>query len=85
MLADTGWDRTTFGLAMAIQNLFWGIGQPFFGAIADKFGTWRVLALSAVIYSAGLFMMANADSPPGCISAAACWWVWGSPRPPSAL
>jgi MFS family permease len=63
MLADTGWDRTTFGLAMAIQNLFWGIGQPFFGAIADKFGTWRVLALSSVIYSGGLIMMANADSP----------------------
>ncbi|MEQ8479387.1 MAG: MFS transporter [Hoeflea sp.] len=63
MLVDTGWDRTTFGLAMAIQNLFWGIGQPFFGAIADKFGTWRVLALSAVIYSAGLLMMANAASP----------------------
>jgi MFS family permease len=63
MLADTGWDRTTFGLAMAIQNLFWGIGQPIFGAIADKYGSWRVLALSALIYSAGLLMMANADSP----------------------
>lgn len=63
MLADTGWDRTTFGLAMAIQNLFWGIGQPFFGAIADKFGTWRVLALSSLIYSGGLVMMAYADSP----------------------
>ncbi|HCJ73363.1 MAG TPA: MFS transporter, partial [Agrobacterium sp.] len=31
MLADTGWDRSTFGLAMALQNLFWGLGQPFFG------------------------------------------------------
>ena len=62
MLADKGWDRTTFGLAMAIQNLAWGIGQPFFGAIADKFGTWRVLALSAVLYSAGLFLMTVSDS-----------------------
>ena len=62
MLADNGWDRTTFGLAMAIQNLAWGIGQPFFGAIADKFGTWRVLALSAVLYSAGLFLMTVSDS-----------------------
>lgn len=63
MLADTGWDRTTFGLAMAIQNLFWGLGQPFFGAIADKFGTWKVLALSSLLYSSGLFMMSVAPSP----------------------
>ena len=63
MLADTGWDRTTFGLAMAIQNLFWGLGQPIFGAIADKFGTWKVLALSASVYSAGLFIMSVAPSP----------------------
>lgn len=62
MLADTGWDRTTFGLAMAIQNLFWGLGTPVFGAIADKFGTWRVLALSGVIYAGGLLLMANAES-----------------------
>ncbi len=57
LLAETGWDRTTFGLAMAIQNLLWGIGQPVFGAIADRFGTWRVLALSAVLYAVGLLMM----------------------------
>lgn len=62
MLADNGWDRTTFGLAMAIQNLFWGLGTPVFGAIADKFGTWRVLALSGVIYAGGLLLMANAES-----------------------
>lgn len=62
MLEDRGWDRTTFGLAMAIQNLLWGIGQPFFGAIADRFGTWRVLALSGTIYAAGLFLMATAES-----------------------
>ena len=35
MLQETGWDRTTFGLAMAFQNLAWGVSQPFFGAIAD--------------------------------------------------
>ena len=62
MLAEKGWDRTTFGLAMAIQNLAWGLGTPVFGAIADKFGTWRVLALSGILYAAGLFLMANADS-----------------------
>lgn len=63
MLAEKGWDRTTFGLAMAIQNLFWGLGQPVFGALADKFGTWRVLALGAVLYAIGLYLTATADSP----------------------
>jgi MFS family permease len=63
MLADKGWDRTTFGLAMAIQNLAWGIGTPIFGALADKFGTWRVLALSGLIYSSGLALMAMSDTP----------------------
>ena len=63
ILQDTGWDRTTFGLAMALQNLFWGLGQPLFGLVADKFGTWRVLALGAIFYLAGLVMMAHASSP----------------------
>jgi MFS family permease len=63
MLAEKGWDRTTFGLAMALQNLFWGLSLPFFGAIADRYGTWRVLALGGVIYAVGLYLMATADSP----------------------
>ncbi len=63
ILQDSGWDRTTFGMAMALQNLFWGLGQPLFGVVADKFGTWRVLALGALCYFAGLVMMANAPSP----------------------
>jgi predicted MFS family arabinose efflux permease len=63
MLADTGWDRTTFGLAMALQNLCWGLGQPLLGAVADRFGTWRVLLLSALLYAAGLYLMAVADTP----------------------
>ncbi|WP_426231904.1 MFS transporter [Pararhizobium sp. DWP3-4] len=63
MLADTGWDRTTFGLAMAFQNLAWGVSQPFFGAIADKYGSWRVLAFSGLVYAGGLIIMAFADAP----------------------
>lgn len=63
LLAEKGWDRTTFGLAMAIQNLAWGLGTPVFGAIADKFGTWRVLALSGIMYAAGLSLMAISPSP----------------------
>lgn len=63
MLQDTGWDRTTFGLAMAFQNLAWGVSQPFFGAIADKFGTWRVLLASGLLYALGLFLMSLGTSP----------------------
>src|SRR5690349_8820723 len=63
MLAEKGWDRTTFGLAMAIQNLFWGLSLPFFGAIADRYGTWRVLTLGGLLYAVGLYLMAVADSP----------------------
>ncbi len=63
LLEDTGWDRTTFGLAMALQNLFWGISQPVMGAIADRFGAWRVLAFGGIVYAVGLVMMANASAP----------------------
>ena len=41
MTVARGWDRETFALAMAIQNLLWGLGMPFAGAIADRFGTVR--------------------------------------------
>jgi MFS family permease len=63
LLEEKGWDRTTFGLAMALQNLLWGLGQPIFGVIADKFGTGRVLVAGAVLYAAGLVVMAIAPSP----------------------
>ncbi len=63
MLTETGWDRTTFGLAMAIQNLMWGLGQPVFGAIADRFGTWRVISAGGIMYAAGLLMMAHPTTP----------------------
>lgn len=63
MLADTGWDRSTFALAMALQNLCWGLGQPLFGALADKYGTARILTLCGLLYAAGLLMMANAGAP----------------------
>ncbi|MDB5524264.1 MAG: permease [Rhizobium sp.] len=63
LLGDTGWDRSTFGLTLALQNLFWGIGQPFFGAFADRFGTAKVLVMSALLYVAGLLLMAHPTSP----------------------
>ncbi|HEY9055973.1 MAG TPA: MFS transporter, partial [Aurantimonas sp.] len=51
MLAEHGWSREDFAIAIAIQNLFWGAGQPIFGAIADRFGTARVLILSGLLYA----------------------------------
>lgn len=62
MTIDRGWDRETFGLAMAIQNLLWGIGVPVAGMIADKFGPSRVLAAGAVVYTIGVWGMATAHS-----------------------
>src|SRR5262249_59019938 len=46
-----GWGRDVFAFALAIQNLLWGIGQPFAGAIADRFGTVRVLSAGALLYA----------------------------------
>ena len=43
MTAEYGWGRDVFGFAIAIQNLLWGVGQPFAGAVADRFGAFRVL------------------------------------------
>lgn len=63
VLEDTGWSRTTFGLAMAIQNIMWGVSQPIMGAIADKFGTWRVISFGAICYAVGLWVMGHADAP----------------------
>ena len=63
ILQETGWDRSTFGFAMALQNLFWGMGQPFFGAIADRYGTWRVMMAGALLYILGLIVMAFAATP----------------------
>jgi MFS family permease len=62
MTAAKGWDRQTYSLAMAFQNLLWGAGVPIAGMLADKFGPSRVLALGAVLYGLGFVGMANADS-----------------------
>jgi MFS family permease len=58
-----GWGRDVFSMAFAIQNLLWGIGQPFAGAIADRFGTVRVLCAGGLMYGLGLAIMAYASSP----------------------
>jgi predicted MFS family arabinose efflux permease len=57
-----GWDRETFAFAIAVQNLLWGLGQPFAGAIADRFGAGRVLAVGGLMYAAGGVLMAASTS-----------------------
>jgi MFS family permease len=58
-----GWGRDVFALAFAVQNLLWGLGQPVAGAIADRFGTLRVLCGGALLYAAGLVLMAYSTTP----------------------
>ena len=57
------WPRETYGFAMAIQNLAWGIFQPIAGGFADKYGTPRVLIVGALIYAAGIALMPFSDTP----------------------
>jgi MFS family permease len=58
-----GWGREVFALAIAIQNLLWGAGQPFAGALADRFGSARVLAVGGLLYALGVALMAMAATP----------------------
>ena len=57
LTAARGFTRETFGLALAIQNLFWGLGLPIAGALADRHGASRVIAAGAVVYAVGLWGM----------------------------
>ena len=56
---EFGWPRMEFSLAIAIQNLAWGIGQPVFAAIGEKFGDRKAIILGALVYAAGLVLSAN--------------------------
>ncbi len=62
---EFGWPRADFSLAIAIQNLAWGIGQPIFGAIAERYGDRRAIILGAILYAAGLVLSAQAVTPGG--------------------
>ncbi len=60
---EFSWGRDVFGLALAVQNLLWGLGQPIAGAIADRFGVLRVMCVGAVLYAGGLLMMRYGATP----------------------
>ena len=65
VVTDLELTRTTFGLTIAIQNLIWGLAQPFAGMLADKYGSFRVLILSSLLYIAGLVLTATTSSATG--------------------
>lgn len=60
---EFNWPRAEFSLAIAIQNLAWGFGQPFFGAIAEKLGDRKAIVLGALCYAIGLVLSAGATTP----------------------
>jgi MFS family permease len=62
---ERGWSREAFALAIAIQNLGWGLAAPVAGVFADRFGAFRVLLVGSLFYAAGLAGMASATSSLG--------------------
>ena len=64
---ELGSGREVFSLAMAMQNLVWGLASPIAGAMADKFGAARVAMIGALFYAGGLFLMGAVISPGGLL------------------
>ena len=60
---DFLWPRAEFSMAIAIQNLAWGISTPFFGALAEKFGDRKAISLGIILYAIGLLISSNAVTP----------------------
>ena len=60
---EFGWPRAEFSLAIAIQNLAWGFGSPFFGAIAERIGDRKAIVAGALLYALGLLLSAGATTP----------------------
>ncbi len=58
-----GWSRADFAFALAVQNLLWGVFQPLAGALADRYGSARVLAAGLGVYAGGMVLMALSPSP----------------------
>ena len=67
---DRGWSRETFAFAIAVQNLAWGLAGPFTGALADRYGAFRILIVGTLLYAAGLVTMGLATSGIGFLGGA---------------
>ena len=65
LTAARGLTRETYGLALALQNLFWGLGLPLAGMLADRHGASRVIVAGAVVYAVGLYGMGEVATGPG--------------------
>lgn len=65
MSAHYSWNREVFAFAIALQNLLWGLTQPFTGALADRYGARHTIVVGALLYACGLALMSIADSPGG--------------------
>ncbi len=59
---DQGWSREVFGFTLAMQNLVWGLAQPFTGMIADRYGSMKVILPGLLLYALGLFVTAHSQS-----------------------
>ncbi|HEY6241516.1 MAG TPA: MFS transporter [Burkholderiales bacterium] len=67
---DLGISAATFGFTIALQNIVWGVSQPFVGALADRYGPRPVLIGTALMYAAGLLLMAFSKDVPGGLEVA---------------
>lgn len=63
MLQDLGWSSLEFSIAIATQNLMWGLFAPVFGGLADKYGSEKVLVFGAILQAGGLWVMSQATDP----------------------
>ncbi|MEK9673329.1 MAG: MFS transporter [Rhodospirillaceae bacterium] len=62
ILRDISITPMEFGFALALQNLVWGLATPVMGAVADKYGSLKMMALGTLLYAAGLWVMGSAES-----------------------
>ncbi|CAN0384679.1 unnamed protein product [Ectocarpus sp. 12 AP-2014] len=60
--SDLGWGRGVFAFAIALQNLMWGLSQPFTGALADRFGAAKIIVVGGLLYALGLMFMSLSTS-----------------------
>src|SRR5256714_2885321 len=70
MTVELGISAATFGFSIALQNIVWGISQPFVGALADRYGPRPVLIATALAYAAGLLLMVFSNAFPGGLEVA---------------